>query len=67
LNQSLLKESMSREIPSPCENICQLNPQTGYCIGCLRTLDEIADWLEMSNDEKLGLLARLDERRKAVA
>jgi len=58
---------MSREIPSPCENICQLNPQTGYCIGCLRTLDEIADWLEMSNDEKLGLLARLDERRKAVA
>ncbi|HUU71402.1 MAG TPA: DUF1289 domain-containing protein [Burkholderiales bacterium] len=58
---------MSREIPSPCENICQLNPQTGYCIGCLRTLDEIADWLEMSNDEKRGLLARLDERRKAVA
>ena len=62
-----LKDTMSREIPSPCENICQMNPKTGYCIGCLRTLDEIADWLEMTDDEKLELLARLDERKKVLA
>lgn len=55
---------MTREIASPCENICQMNPQTGYCIGCLRTLDEIADWLEMTDAEKSEVLARLDERRK---
>ncbi len=41
-----------------------MNPQTGYCIGCLRTLDEIADWLEMTDAEKSEVLARLDERRK---
>lgn len=58
---------MTRDIPSPCENICQMNPLTGYCIGCLRTLDEIADWLEMTNAEKSAVLARLDERRKALA
>lgn len=58
---------MTREIPSPCVNVCQLNPETGYCIGCLRTLDEIADWLEMADGEKLDLLARLDERRKVLA
>ncbi len=58
---------MTREIPSPCVNVCQLNPETGYCIGCLRTLDEIADWLEMADGEKLELLARLDERRKVLA
>lgn len=62
-----LKDTMSREIPSPCENICQMNPKTGYCIGCLRTLDEIADWLEMTDEEKLELLARLDERKKVLA
>lgn len=44
-----------------------MNPLTGYCIGCLRTLDEIADWLEMTNAEKSAVLARLDERRKALA
>jgi predicted Fe-S protein YdhL (DUF1289 family) len=44
-----------------------MNPQTGYCIGCLRTLDEIAGWLEMSNEEKRRLLVRLDERRKVEA
>ena len=58
-----VKDSMSREIPSPCQNVCQIHPQTGYCIGCLRTLDEIADWLEMSNEEKYRLLERLDQRR----
>ncbi len=44
-----------------------MNPETGYCIGCLRTLDEIADWLEMTDEEKSEVLARLDERRKVLA
>ncbi len=58
---------MTREIPSPCVKVCQMNPETGYCIGCLRTLDEIADWLEMTDEEKSEVLARLDERRKVLA
>lgn len=58
---------MTREIPSPCENVCQMNPATGYCIGCLRTLDEIADWLEMTDEQKSELLARLEERKKVPA
>lgn len=58
---------MSDEVASPCQNVCQMNPRTGYCIGCLRTLDEIADWLEMNNAEKRELLVRLEERRKVNA
>ena len=58
---------MSDEVASPCQNICQINPQTGYCVGCLRTIDEIADWLEMSDDEKRKLLNQLDQRRKVEA
>ena len=60
-------EPMSDEVASPCQNICQINPQTGYCVGCLRTIDEIADWLEMSDDEKRKLLNQLDQRRKVEA
>lgn len=44
-----------------------MNPETGYCIGCLRTLDEIADWLEMKNKEKNEVLERIDQRKQAAA
>ena len=53
-----------REVPSPCINVCQMDPATGYCRGCLRTIEEIADWLELSNEKKLQVLQRLEERRK---
>jgi predicted Fe-S protein YdhL (DUF1289 family) len=56
-----------REIPSPCVNVCQMDPETGLCRGCLRTLDEIAGWLEFSISEKLEMLERLERRRRANA
>ena len=60
-------ERMTEQVASPCVNICQMNPETGYCIGCMRTIDEIADWLEMTNMEKGQVLNRLEERRKVAA
>ena len=60
-------EQMFEPVESPCVNICQINPETGFCIGCMRTLNEIADWLEMTNEEKQHVLNELDERRKAAA
>ncbi len=29
---------------SPCVDICRLDPVTGWCEGCLRTIEEIAGW-----------------------
>ncbi|HYJ18426.1 MAG TPA: DUF1289 domain-containing protein [Burkholderiales bacterium] len=43
-----------------------MDPQTGLCRGCLRTLDEIGAWMDYSVSEKLEVLARLDERRWAT-
>jgi predicted Fe-S protein YdhL (DUF1289 family) len=60
-------ERMTEQVASPCVNICQINPETGNCIGCMRTIDEIADWLEMTNEEKRQVLNRLEERRKVAA
>jgi uncharacterized protein len=53
------------DIRSPCVDVCQMNPFTGLCRGCFRTLDEIASWLDFSASEKLEVLKRLDERRPA--
>lgn len=60
-------ERNTEQVASPCVNICQMNPETGYCIGCMRTIGEIADWLEMTNEEKRQVLNQLEERRKAAA
>lgn len=54
----------SDDVPSPCVNVCQMDPASGLCLGCLRNLDEIAGWLEFSAIEKLRVLEQLDRRRR---
>jgi predicted Fe-S protein YdhL (DUF1289 family) len=49
--------------PSPCINVCSLDTG-GFCVGCLRTGDEIGRWLYMSAAEQWRLLDELAERRK---
>ena len=49
--------------PSPCINVCELNAQ-GFCVGCLRSGDEIGRWQALSPTEQWQLLAVLAERRK---
>ena len=50
-------------VPSPCTNVCKMNPDTALCEGCGRTLDEIAAWASLSDDEKRAVLALLPSRR----
>lgn len=57
----------SPPVPSPCTSVCRMSPATGLCEGCLRTIDEIAGWSRMDDDEKRVVWARLDERRRAHA
>ena len=52
-----------KDIPSPCVDVCQMNPYTGLCRGCFRTLDEIAGWSAMSDAGKRAVLAQLPARR----
>lgn len=58
---------MTPPVPSPCVNVCRMSPLTGWCEGCLRTLDEIAAWSTLSDDGKRAVWARLDERRARAA
>lgn len=54
------------DLVSPCVSVCTLDPVTRYCQGCLRTRDEIATWPGLSYDDKLEVLERLRERRRAA-
>ena len=53
------------EVKSPCTSVCVIDPTRGYCIGCYRTLDEIADWINLGRDERLQVFDAI-ERRKAT-
>ncbi len=53
-------------VVSPCIGVCWLNEDNGWCEGCLRSADEIRDWLIMSRDQKLELLQQLAERRSSL-
>jgi len=37
-------QSFAQTVPSPCVSVCQMDPATGWCQGCLRTLEEIGQW-----------------------
>ncbi|ANQ83484.1 hypothetical protein dqs_0407 [Azoarcus olearius] len=52
---------------SPCINVCRMDAATGWCEGCLRTLDEIARWGRASDDDKRRILAAVAERRATAA
>jgi predicted Fe-S protein YdhL (DUF1289 family) len=51
-------------VPSPCTNVCAIDPKTGFCAGCLRTIDEIAGWGGGDDRWKQAVLDALPERRK---
>ncbi len=49
-------------LPSPCQNICVMHEASGHCLGCGRTLDEIALWPLLDDDDKRAVWALLPER-----
>ena len=50
-------------VASPCINLCRINPASGLCEGCLRTLAEIAAWGTADDAARLRVLAALPLRR----
>jgi predicted Fe-S protein YdhL (DUF1289 family) len=49
---------------SPCSAVCVLDPATGFCRGCFRTIAEIAAWPSLDAEEKRRILAALPERQR---
>lgn len=55
---------MSTEVKSPCIKVCRMHTGTGWCEGCLRTIDEIAAWGTLEDRLRREVLALLPERRR---
>ena len=49
-------------IETPCVKICTLDARQGFCLGCGRTVDEIARWGSLSAAERRRIMNELPER-----
>ncbi|HVB50031.1 MAG TPA: DUF1289 domain-containing protein [Burkholderiales bacterium] len=53
-------------IKSPCVNVCTMSLPLGVCVGCGRTLEEIARWSALTDAERDAVMAQLPRRREAL-
>ncbi|WP_374634342.1 DUF1289 domain-containing protein [Paracoccus sp. (in: a-proteobacteria)] len=51
---------------SPCIGTCRIDQASGLCAGCLRNLDEITGWREMTRAQRQAVNAALPARRGAL-
>jgi len=51
---------------SPCVKVCIMDPERDVCMGCARTLEEIALWGKMSDLERDTVMLALPARRERL-
>ena len=49
-------------VESPCSGVCTTDPESGLCVGCGRTQEEIMNWLSYSISQKKKVLKDLRQR-----
>jgi uncharacterized protein len=49
-------------IESPCTKVCIIHAAKGFCLGCGRSLSEIAAWRSLSGQDRTRLMADLPRR-----
>lgn len=49
-------------VSTPCIKVCAVSGQTGLCVGCGRTLAEIAGWGGMDETRRKAIMAELPAR-----
>jgi hypothetical protein len=51
-------------IQSPCVDVCRIDGQSGFCVGCLRTREEIREWKGMTDHRRHEIIN--DRARRAA-
>ncbi|HKR88570.1 MAG TPA: DUF1289 domain-containing protein [Phenylobacterium sp.] len=55
-----------RPIKSPCVQVCSVDPESGLCLGCFRSLAEIADWIRLTDAGREAVMSDLPHRRGRI-
>lgn len=50
---------------TPCIHVCLLNDDSGLCLGCHRSMEEIMGWAGYTDAERRKIMLELPNRAKA--
>jgi hypothetical protein len=67
LSAALGSPSAVRSIATPCVKVCMVDPGSGFCLGCGRTLPEIAQWTRFTPQAREAIMDGLGARLDALA
>ena len=51
-----------KHVISTWVGVCSIDPQSGLCIGCLRSSSEIAIWPQINNQRALQIMKEIKGR-----
>ena len=49
-------------VKSPCIAVCKIDYESGYCIGCNRTIEEITNWSSFNDSQKKKILTKVKSK-----
>ena len=49
-------------IESPCISVCRMDNEV--CVGCGRTVEEVVEWYNFTNEQKQAVLNRLEKKEQ---
>jgi uncharacterized protein len=53
-------------IATPCVQVCIVDGESGLCLGCYRTLSEVAAWSRLTDADRTSIMADLPGRRGRI-
>ena len=56
----------ARKSSTPCIGVCHIDGKTGFCLGCYRTLPEIAQWHKKTDRERDAIVIEAEKRKQEV-
>lgn len=56
----------SPPVLSPCIKVCAVDANSGFCLGCGRTLAEIGGWVKLGDAGREQVMDQLDVRMQAL-
>ncbi|QLQ12456.1 MAG: DUF1289 domain-containing protein [Brevundimonas sp.] len=62
MNSSSSVTPPPRSVATPCIQVCTVDGASGLCLGCRRSLAEIARWSRLSDEERDQIMAELPGR-----
>ncbi|HEX7757861.1 MAG TPA: DUF1289 domain-containing protein [Caulobacteraceae bacterium] len=54
-------------IATPCIKVCVVDGESGLCLGCYRSLQEVAAWQKLDAAQRTAVMAELPSRRARIS